>query len=198
MSLTHKYTDFGSLASQSSELAPEGDVLEEIKLQAFENGYQAGWDDAVKAHETDQGKIATDLAHNFQDLSFTFHEAQAKMTKALEPLLDQMVNKLLPKMARQSLGGHVLEVLGKLAREQTDNAIEIAVSADNLESIEVLLADYPLPPFKITAESALSPGQVYIRAGKSETEINLDEVISGISEALTAFFHETKKETAHG
>jgi hypothetical protein len=39
---------------------------------SFEQGYSAGWDDAVAAQQDDQGRIRTDLARNLQSLPSLF------------------------------------------------------------------------------------------------------------------------------
>lgn len=198
MSLTHRYTDFGSLSASQSGTFPDTDTLEDAKLEAFENGYQAGWDDALKAHASEQSKMTSDIALSFQELSFTYREAQVKLMASMAPLLEQMVEKLLPEMARKSLGAHVVQQLTELSGKQAESAIEIAVAPANLQSIEDLLSAQAKLPFEVVCEPSLSSGQVYIRAGKSEREINLDAVIDGISEALTAFLYETKKEPTDG
>ena len=45
MSLSHLYDDFGGVASAlNGTLSSAGDAEEEARLEAFEDGYKAGWD----------------------------------------------------------------------------------------------------------------------------------------------------------
>lgn len=198
MSITHLYTDFGPIHELSDGEVPMGsEQIEESKLEAFEKGYQAGWDDAVKAHENDQTRIASDFAQNLQDMSFSYHEAMAKLTVALEPLLGLMVSKLLPDLARASLGAHIEEQLHKLAKDQMEGSVEIVVAPENLDAMQWLLdATDAVSPFDLKAEPSLGAGQVYLRSAQNETEIDLDGLLQGISEAVEAFFHQSKGETA--
>ncbi len=78
-------------------------AIEESKLASYEQGYKAGWDDAAAALAEDQTRIRADLARNLQQLSFTYQEARSHILKAVEPLLEEMVGRLLPDMARETL-----------------------------------------------------------------------------------------------
>ena len=46
-------------------------MIEEEKLQAFEKGYQAGWDDSAKAQKDSAAHLSEEFASNIRDLSFT-------------------------------------------------------------------------------------------------------------------------------
>lgn len=196
MSLSHRYHDFAALSEgHDGPLELSEDLVEDAKLLAFEGGYQAGWEDAAKAHETARDRVAADFAQNLQDMSFTYHEAYSKLSSAMQPLLLQIITKLLPDLRTKTLGAHILDQMNKLVKDQADNAIEIAVSPANLDTLDEILSLGTNVPFLITAEPALGDGQVYLRVNKEEREINLDAVTSGISEALDAFFQETEQET---
>ena len=193
MSLSHRYDNFASLAESDDQSKGLNDgSVEDAKLQSFEEGYQAGWDDAVKAHETARDRVAADFAQNLQDMSFTYHEAYSKLSSAMQPLFSQIITKLLPDLRARTLGAHVLTQMNNLMRDQAENAIEIAVSPACLDTLNEILSSATNVPFLIIAEPALGDGQVYLRVNKEEREINLDAVTTGISEALDAFFQETE------
>ena len=82
---------------------------EAMKLEAFENGYRAGWEDATGAAASEQGHIAADLAQNLRDLSFTLAEAQVAVLAEMRPLLREIVAKLLPVAAHASLAGRIAD-----------------------------------------------------------------------------------------
>ena len=110
MSVSHRYRNFGG-AKKPSGQQPESanELTEDLKLQAFEAGYQAGWDDASKAHADGKEKTSAEFAQNLLDMSFTYHEALAKLTVSLEPLMKKVVEKLLPETVRMALSAHILE-----------------------------------------------------------------------------------------
>ena len=103
--------DFGGPLDALTAAGRGAALPEEQRLAAFEDGYQAGWDDAARALSESHQKLSADLAQNLGDLAFTFHEARAHVLKGVEPLLRQMVSRILPDVARHALPGLVVEML---------------------------------------------------------------------------------------
>ncbi|WP_343116379.1 flagellar biosynthesis protein [Ostreiculturibacter nitratireducens] len=170
---------------------------EELRLAAFEKGYTAGWDDAVAAQENEGSRLRADLARNMLDLSFSYHEARIHVLRAMEPLLQEMVAKVLPAVARQSIGPIVLEALGPLVAEIADTPIRVVLNPASLETVSSFLDPNGQIPLRFVEEANLGEGQVHLQFGDTETRIDLDGVISAISAAISAYF-ETQKETADG
>lgn len=195
MSITHMLEDFSG-SDDNHNISISDLTLEEQRLEAFENGYKAGWDDAVKAAKDDARRISSDFAGNLQDISFTLQEAQSGLLTALRPLLSSMVNSILPELARQSLGARVLETLDGLAREALDGPLEIVTAPPNIDALQTLIETRGIENVQITAEPSLGEGQVHVRAPGREQEINLDAVLSQIDAATTGFFEDKQKDTA--
>lgn len=162
--------------------------FEEMRLAAFEKGYTAGWDDAVAAQDAETAKLRADLARNLQDLSFTYQEARSHVLQAMEPLLRDMVGKVLPTIARESLSRIVLETLQPLAEEMSGAAITVVVNPANRHSVETLLSATKTLPLTFVEEPSLGEGQVYLRMGEAESRIDLDGVIAAIGRAVAGFF----------
>ena len=199
MSVTHLLEDFGqSLAETDFDGSRTTEAIETRRLEAFEEGYKAGWDDAVAAQADEKSRISADFAKNLQDLSFTYHEAYSHVIKAINPLLQQIVESVLPELARRTLGPHVVEQLGEMAKGQAETNVEIVVAPANFEALEQLMQQEFGFPVRVVQEASLGDGQVHLRFGSSERQIDLDEVLAGIGQAVAGFFHETKKEAAHG
>jgi len=197
MSITHLLEDFG----ETRQAAPETitDVsLEEERLAAFETGYQAGWDDAVKAQTEDARRITADLAQNLQDLRFTFEEAHGAVMQALRPLLLQMMTTILPRLAQESLAPRIAEMLHDLARDQGRLGIGIACSPDDATRLAHLIGDDPAIGATLTEDDTLGPGQVSLRFGEAEHEIDLGEVLGGIDATIRGFFEQHQTEAQQG
>jgi flagellar assembly protein FliH len=163
--------------------------LEDLKLDSFEAGYKAGWDDSSKAHAAEQEEAVTSIAQRLEDLSFTHAEAILKMNSAMQPLLTKITQSLLPNIAKNALGAHVVDQLDHLLKDNAKDTIEIAVAPDNLEPLQKLLEGRSTGSFKFAAEPMLTPGQVYLRANRAEREINLDAVQGGITAWLKPIWH---------
>ena len=189
MSIAHLLEDFGS-GPDAHTISMSDVSLEEQRLQAFENGYKAGWEDAVKAQNQDASRISTDFAANLEDLSFTLQEAQCSLMSALRPLLTGMVASVLPRLAHATLGARVVETLEDMARNATGGGAELVTAPNNVGALEKLLQDNDISTATVTAEASLGEGQVHLRLGTSEREIDLDTVLSQIGEALGGFLGE--------
>lgn len=189
--------DFGLPRAEATRGLSE-EELETLRLEAFENGYQAGWEDASKAAREEQGHVAADFARNLQDLSFTYTEAQSQMLAAMKPLLDDIVDKILPETARETIGLRVKDQLDALARRRATQPVEVVAAPDNIAVIEQLTEQDFGFPLVVAADDTLSDGQVFLRFGEEETEIDLGEVTEGIRTALAGFFAEQERMQQHG
>lgn len=195
MSVSHRYRNLGGGGKPETPKSDlNTDEIEDQKLQSFEAGYQAGWDDAMKAQEDDKSRITAELGQNLQDMTFTYHEALSKLTTSFEPILSQVLEKLLPELQKAALGSHILEQISSLVKDAAGQPIEIVVAPSNIAKIEELAGDALAAPFEIVGETSLGDGQAFVRVGASERQIDLDAVLVGVSKAMTAFFHESKKE----
>lgn len=173
-------------------------ALEDEKLAAYDNGYRAGWDDANAAQSEDQTRIRADLARNLQSLSFTYHEARSHILKAIEPLMLQVVGRLLPEIARESLAPFVLETLMPMAEGLGDAPVRLVLNPASRAPVEALLEQATGLPMVIEEEPTLGEGQVYIRLGAAESEVDLDQATADIAAAVRGFFDLSEKERPNG
>lgn len=187
MSVSHLLEDFG--ATIGGKTVSMSDVtLEEERLDSYETGYKAGWDDAVKAQEGDSRRISGDFAQNLEDLEFTVTEATQGILRDLRPLLEEMVHKVLPKLARDSLGMRVTELLATAAADGMEPTIEITTSPANLASLEALVDAAGNPRVTLRSEDTLGEGQVQLRLGEEEREIDLDALLGELQREVSEFF----------
>jgi flagellar assembly protein FliH len=199
MSLSHKYEDFGSYktpASAANDVLIE--ALEDEKLQSFEEGYQAGWDDAIKAQSDEKARVSAELGQSLQEISFTYHEALSKLTTSIKPIIQQVIEKLLPAIAREALSAHIVEQITDMLRDAAERPVEIVVAEGEGATISALVQGELAEPFRIVEEAKQSPGQAFVRIGQSEREIDLDAVVNGVKEATSAFFHQATEERKNG
>jgi flagellar biosynthesis/type III secretory pathway protein FliH len=167
----------------------EATAVEEAKVASFEQGYSAGWDDAVAAQQSDQTRIRADLARNLQSLAFTFQDARSHVLEAIRPLILEMVDRLLPEVAREALAPTVLEALTPLADGLADAPLTLVLNPTVRGQIEDLIAQATGLPMVIEEEPSLPEGQVYVRFGSAETKVDLSQVTADIAIAVRAFFN---------
>jgi flagellar assembly protein FliH len=163
-------------------------AMEEARLASYELGYTAGWDDAVAAQSQDQSRLRAELAHNLQSLAFTYHEARAHVLRAVEPLFDTMLSRILPELARASLVPRILETLRPLAAEAAGMPIRLTIAPAARAAVDAALAAAPALPVEIVEEETLGEGQAFLRLGSGETRLDLDRAVADITAAVRGFF----------
>lgn len=163
-------------------------AMEEARLAAYEQGYGAGWEDAVAAQTQEQSRLREDLARNLQALSFTYHEARTHVLRAIEPLFETILARILPDLARQSLPARVLEVLRPLAADASDAPVRITIAPSARPAVEAALAGTAALPVEIVEEEAFGDAQALLHLGAAETRIDLNRAVAEITEAVRGFF----------
>lgn len=194
--------DFGSPGSGGA-VEPEapriGEAeIEGAKLEAFEKGYKAGWDDAVKAQSDDRTRISSAFGQHLQDLSFTYHEAYSQVMSAVAPILNEMAGTVLPQIARATLSQHIADQLDALTQEIGALDVVIAVAPARVEAVQGLLQQDFGFPITLAADATLNEDQADIRFGETERQIDLGELIASVTEAVEGFTHDNQRKIAHG
>ncbi|WP_424942659.1 flagellar biosynthesis protein [Aliiroseovarius crassostreae] len=172
--------------------------LEAARLAGYEAGYQAGWDDATKADDNERERIGAEFARNLQDLGFTFHEARSHVMQSLEPLLASMVNKVLPELVSDTIGQAIVEEILPLAADAADCPIEVVTHPAGRATLEEFLSQNISVPLSIVEEGTLVEGQVHIRMGNTEKQIDLSGAVHRIGEAIAGLYEINEKAVENG
>lgn len=164
----------------------------------YEKGYQAGWDDAVRASADDQARIGVELGRNLQDLGFTFHEARVQILRSLEQLLTEIASSLLPALIADLAKPILIEQIESIAKDIADLPIEIVVAPGARAALEPMLTDVATYEIRIAEEPSLAEGQVFLRAGDAEKFVNYADVFQNIVSAVSTLYDQPKDTQAHG
>ncbi|EAQ24183.1 FliH/SctL family protein [Roseovarius sp. 217] len=195
MSIAHLLDDFGSIA-RGKPITLTDVLLEEERLEAFEKGYRAGWDDCVKSQIEDGRRITADLVQNLQDFSFTYEEAHAEILAMLHPLLQQITTSVLPALSHAMLAPRITEILTDLIATHGRQQVKIVAGPDDRMILQTLSADLPELSIEVTEDPTLASGQVYLRLGDREHALDMQSVLQGIEQAISGFFMENRKAVA--
>lgn len=198
MPISHLLEDFSAPSHTQGRLDLSDDILEELRLSAFENGYQAGWDDASAAHAAEQAHISSDFSQNLQSLNFTYQEAYCHIMAMLKPLLIQMVETILPQVAHKTLGMRIVSEVIDLAQSHSNQKIELIMSPISRIKLENLSLPDLTTTIQFIDDESLSEGQVFLKAGQSERRIDLDGLLDDMKLAIDGFVHEFEKESQYG
>ncbi|MCM2561913.1 hypothetical protein M8756_07015 [Lutimaribacter sp. EGI FJ00015] len=196
MSMQQLLEDFGT--TSSDRLVMTDQALEEVRLVSFENGYQAGWEDAAEAHSKEQAHVKNELAQNLQDITFTLHEAETAILRNLEPLFAGLSNTLLPETAQQAFETRISEELAKLIREMGRGRLVLTVNPDQVERVEALAPKDGTVDLSVEADATLGEGQAFLRLGQRERMIDLDSALGEIQQMILSCFGTLKEDKVYG
>lgn len=164
----------------------------------FDEGYRAGWDDAVAAAARDRDTITADFGKTLQDISFSYHEARSHVVQAVAPLLRAMAERVLPELARARFAETVLETARRLAEDAAGTPVEIRVCPENRVALEAVLGPAPPLPLTLIEDGDLGPGQARLKGRSAEREVNLDPVLAELGAAVNDFLETEREETVYG
>lgn len=183
----HRFLETFSQSPGPPSAPPEAqDLMEAARAEGYEAGYASGWDDAIASDQTSRMRMAAEFERNIQNLAFTFAEAVTHVRGELRGFLTDIVDQFFPAIAPEALRGHVAAELLRLGEERMDVPVQIVTSPDCNQMIaEMLKADFSLD-VALVEDSSLSPGQVYVRLGAREMEVDLGPLIKAVSSQLKA------------
>lgn len=189
------FEDFGRQtvpAKPSASTAIE--ELEDEKLKSFEQGYGAGWEDAIKA-QADSGRLLVEtVQQSLIEARFTREEAMQAFLAAARPLLDGLVAKILPALGEATLPQHVSALLAKALEEASNLPVVIRVSEDQHAAVARLLSSGLPENISLVADPDLASGQACCALGTSEKQVDLPGLVSEISDAVEAFYNSIQEE----
>jgi len=177
-------------------LTPE--QIEEIRLNAYERGYHAGWEDAGNQREEEDRARRAEVERQLQELAFTYHEVRGHLLKALRPVFEAILETVAPAAARASIVPLVTEQLLAVAGNLSEAPVTLRVSAGTRANFEAALDGLVTPPLKIVECEEIAPLQVAIAFDAQETQIDLAEVAKELRTAIDRFYLIQTEELTHG
>lgn len=163
---------------ETVEVTPAG--FETAKLEAYEKGYAAGWDDALNDRADAMMRARAELVRQLQDVSFTHLEARQIILKSVDPLIRAIVETVLPEVAREMIGPALAERLASEVARRSD----VPLMLHHHPSAADLFAEVVDGQSKLTVtlkpDPALTPGQFILAGDDCEVEVDLDRVCADI------------------
>ncbi len=172
---------------------------EKLRETAYEQGYAAGWQDALEhmRNEDAMRKIASEDA--LQSISFTYNEAHAALEGAFIALLETLISKILPEMTSLAVEKAFEAEIAKLISDNTRLPVRIMCAPASLETLESLVSNVPGLEIKLVPEESFSEAQVSLTLGAQERVLDFDTMLTRLKEIL-AQTHQRQhiSEVAHG
>lgn len=193
MSIAHLLEDFTIQSGTGALHLLDDDALAEQRAKAFEEGYGAGWEDAVQTQDQAESKLSSDLTGALTDMSFTYHEALTRMTTSLEPMFQGLIGTVLPEMLEQSFGQRIVTELCDMARDQVRQPIILRVPEGVGKQVAPLVPQEMSPAVKITEDPSLQSGQARMQVGTASREVDCEALLGNIASAFEAYFFEANE-----
>jgi hypothetical protein len=92
----------------------------------------------------------------------------------------------------------VLEALMPMAEALGDTPVKLVLNPASRAAVEALLEHATGLPLVIEEEPTLGEGQVYIKFGSAESEVDLDQATADIATAVRGFFELPGKDRPNG
>ncbi|MDU9006572.1 ABC transporter ATP-binding protein [Sedimentitalea todarodis] len=199
MAIAHLLEDFSVVdRPEQSVTEMSDDAVEDIRLASFEQGYTAGWDDAIRVQSEDKSRVIATLAQNLEDFSFTYQEALAQMTRAVEPVFQTLMQKVLPEAMTQSTAARIVEQCLSLARDQIEQPVVLVVPVGAGGALKPILQKELPMQIAIRESNDIDPGQIQLRIGDSEREIDTDLLLASLNESAEAYYHTLTEDSLYG
>lgn len=175
--------------SQAPGAVPEAD---------YETGFQAGWEAAEAARDQTAELQAAEAARALQALEFTFHDARGHVLRALAPLFQELANRFLPMIARESLPHLITDALLPLAEEASETPVELLLHPSMREAIARHLAEFPSLPVVLIEQTDQPRERVSLRLGARETRIDVEAALQTVKQLLHTYFDPPAQDARHG
>lgn len=189
--------DFGpaSFTSATSETAVS--EAEDQRLAAFEQGYAAGWDDALEAQSKNARAASEAFAKNLQDLAFTYQEASQSMAAALNTFFEALAEQLVPDALDAGLVQRIVQRLSLHADEHLAKILIHCAPARQKFIAEAIPAQLDIP-VEVRADVSMAWDEVSLEMSPSELRIDLTETSQYIRDAIAAFSFHVNQDQANG
>lgn len=178
--------DFGTLPRPHAPHQAAADAP--ASAQRFDEGYNAGWDDAMARVEAEQGRVGERLAERLGQMEMGQRAANAAAVTALEPALREIFDTLLPRAAERAFLPLLLEEVGTvLAGDAGRLAVHVAPEEEQAVQRLLARAGHAGQRVVVRAEPALSISQALLRWEGQERRVDLEGVLAALDDALETF-----------
>lgn len=197
MSTPLKLEVFETAAEPECPVVMMPDEIEDIRLNAYERGYVAGWDDNARQEEADESTRRAAIERQIEQLTFSYHDARGHVLKAIEPLLTAMLHTVLPAASRAALVPHVLEQLLPMAHAASETPLVLEVRTGSRDAFLEAFEGQPLPPLSVVETEDLPEFAARFSSGASQTQIDLSQVAEALDLAIRNFYQIQEEEARH-
>ncbi|WP_439560071.1 hypothetical protein [Roseinatronobacter sp.] len=162
----------------------DAEAAEALRVQSYEQGYGAGWQDALQQMRDEDALREGAALEALQAISFTYNEAHAALEASFLSLTETLIEKLVPEIMRLSLPGLVLEGLQQAAARPARSPLTLYCAPLARPALEHVVAAVPGIEIQLLEEASYTEAQVALRVDDHQKTIDLDAVITQLRDAF--------------
>lgn len=160
---------------------------EKLRDAAYEQGYGAGWQDALDQMRDEDALRRAATFEALQAISFTYAEARAMTEHQLATTLDALLAKILPEVCLLSLPGRVAQELQVLLARDATASIQVLCAPQSVPMIAPLLEQLPAgAQVKLVDEPSFAAAQVVLAGQGQQRDIDLSSIAALVQSAMAA------------
>lgn len=182
-----------------------------LTLESFEealvdqNGtsddYAAGYADGLAAGEAaaraEIGVLNDQFVQSVQDINFTFAEARGQVLASITPLIETIIAQVLPHCVQSGFAGQLAQLLIDAAHQDAARPLSLHVHPDCYDAM--LSLSHILPKeCSVEADSGLAPHAAWIAQSNGEMSLDMDQLLTVISERLSILTIPEERDQMHG
>ncbi len=161
--------------------------FEALRDSAYNEGVKSGAAATSRAFEEQKIRTLTPILEALNDISFTQVEANRAMLKSMRPMVEKLVETVLPASAHQGFGAEVTALLVKAYEKAPAARIIISVAPDAVAAIHSFLATAKAD-FSVEPDPALNELQARVDWQGGYDQLDLDAAITDVRAAIDTFF----------
>lgn len=177
--------------TNDSTSTPSGSPLLEdfdsARAQAFADGVKSGADATSNAFEAEKLRLLSPILESLNDIGFSRVEAGNAILQSLRPLIDIMINTILPRAAEQGFAAEIASLVHKAAEKSVQSCITVSVPPDAVEAISTMLAKAKTN-HKVVADTAMTELSAKVAWGAGFDRIDLAGAQQQLKAAVDDFY----------
>lgn len=172
------------------------DIAEAVENRGYDDGYAEGYAAGLQTARVEQATLTEECVQALNAIDFTYAEAQRQMLDALQPLLRDLAEKVLPHCVANGFAGQIAALISNAIEQSAGTTLTLHVHPDQQTAIATA-AHTTTANIVVTADESLSPHAAWIKHAGSEAFLDMDGLLAAITAILSAI-EDTNDRTAHG
>lgn len=165
----------------------------DLHRTGFEDGYKEGWIDAQAAAQSESSALNSEVATALQEAGFAYFEARQHIFNSMRPLLEAMVDQVIPALAKDALAHKIIEQVEEIARRD-DPPMHILCAPETAKPLSEALAKHVTFSVEVRAEETLTETQAVLKFAEGQTNVDLGAIVDGMKSALADFYDLNQEE----